>query len=338
MNRPTDAVLPDVEMGLESGEDQPLTGPGAQDVETYDCRKAFAEALSELARQDERVVAVCNDSVGSSNLGGFQKEFPDRLINVGIAEQDLVGVGAGLANGGLIPFVSAAAPFLTGRALEQIKADCAYSNQHVVLCGQSPGMADGELGPTHHSIEDLSWTRAIDNMPVLVPADTVQTRAAVAWAAGIDGPVYLRVPRFKVPDVTPEDAPLEPGRAIQLADGDDVTVIAVGTMVSRALEAATRLQADGIAARVLNMPFVDPLDEAAILTAARETRGIVTVEEGIVSGGLGAAVASLVAQHRPVPMRILGVTGFAPTGDTEFLLDHFGLNADGIVSAAHALS
>ncbi len=128
---------------------------------TFDCRKAFAEELIALARQDERIVAVCNDSVGSSNLVGFREEFPDRLINVGIAEQDLVGVGAGLANGGMIPFVSAAAPFLTGRALEQIKADVAYSNTHVVLCGQSPGMAYGELGPTHHSIEDLSWTRAI---------------------------------------------------------------------------------------------------------------------------------------------------------------------------------
>ena len=305
---------------------------------TYDCRKAFADTLIELARADERIVAVCNDSVGSSNLVGFRREFPDRLINVGIAEQDLVGVGAGLANGGLIPFVSAAAPFLTGRALEQIKADCAYSDAHVILCGQSPGMAYGELGPTHHSIEDLSWTRAIDNLPVLVPADPVQTRAAVRWAAATSGPVYLRVPRFKVPEVTPEDAPLEPGRAVQLSDGDDVTLIAAGTMVSRALDAAARLRADGIAARVINMPFVDPLDESAVLDAARETRGIVTVEEGVVSGGLGAAVASLVAQHHPVPMRILGVSGFAPTGSTEFLLDHFGLNADGIASAAHALA
>src|SRR5918994_2259639 len=287
MNRPTDAVLPDVEIGLESGEDQPLTGPGAEDVETYDCRKAFAEALIEMARQDERVVAVCNDSVGSSNLGGFQKEFPDRLINVGIAEQDLVGVGAGLANGGLIPFVSAAGPFLTGRALEQIKADVAYSDRHVILCGQSPGIAYGELGPTHHSIEDLSWTRAIDNLNVLVPADPAQTRAAVRWAAANPGPLYLRVPRFKVPEVTPDDAVLEPGRAVLLNDGDDITVIAVGAMVSRALEAAERLRADGIRARVINMPFVDPLDEAAVLDAAGETRGIVTVEEAVPTGGLG---------------------------------------------------
>ena len=137
----------------------------------HDCRRAFADTLIALAREDERVVAVCNDSVGSSNLTMFKAEFPDRMINVGIAEQDLVGVAAGLANGGLIPFVSAAAPFLTARALEQIKVDVAYSQAHVVLCGQSPGMAYGELGPTHHSIEDLSWLRAIADLPVVVPAD-----------------------------------------------------------------------------------------------------------------------------------------------------------------------
>jgi transketolase len=312
--------------------------PLASDAQTYDCRKAFADTLIELARTDERIVAVCNDSVGSSNLVGFRQEFPDRLINVGIAEQDLVGVGAGLANGGLIPFVSAAAPFLTGRALEQIKADVAYSDTHVILCGQSPGVAYGELGPTHHSIEDLSWTRAIDNLNVLVPADPTQTRAAVRWAVENPGPLYLRVPRFKVPEVTPENAPLQPGQAVLVTDGDDVTIVAVGTMVSRALEAAEKLRADGISARVLNMPFVDPLDEATVLQAARETRGIVTVEEAITTGGLGAAVAGLVAQHQPVAMRILGITGFAPTGDAGYLLDHFGLTPDGIASAAHELA
>jgi transketolase len=145
--------------GLEAGEDRPLTGPGAEGVETFDCRKAFADTLSELARQDDRVVAVCNDSVGSSNLGGFKQEFPDRLINVGIAEQDLVGVAAGLANGGMIPFVSAAGPFLTGRALEQIKADVAYSGFRVVLCGQSPGMAYGELGPMASLVPRITPSR-----------------------------------------------------------------------------------------------------------------------------------------------------------------------------------
>jgi transketolase len=319
--------------GLESGEDQSL--PADAPAETFDCRKDFAEELIALATADERIVAVCNDSVGSSNLGGFREKFPDRLINVGIAEQDLVGVAAGLANGGLLPFVSAAAPFLTGRALEQIKADIAYSDVHVVLCGQSPGMAYGELGPTHHSIEDLSWMRAVAGLPVVVPADPAQTRAAVRWAADRQGPSYLRIPRYKVPAVTPPDADFRPGQAVQLTDGDDVTVVAVGTMVSRALEAAKALRAQGIGVRVLNMPFVHPLDDEAVLAAAAQTGAIVTAEEATVSGGLGAAVASLVAQNHPVPMRILGVSGFAPTGSASYLLEHFGLTTAGVVDAVH---
>ncbi|BCB92049.1 transketolase family protein [Phytohabitans suffuscus] len=305
---------------------------------TFDCRQAFADELRALAQVDERIVAVCNDSVGSSNLVGFRREFPDRLVNVGIAEQDLVGVAAGLANAGKIPFVCAAAPFLTGRALEQIKNDVAYSQAHVVLCGQSPGMAYGELGPTHHSIEDLSWVRAVANLDVIVPADPDQTRAAVRWAAASGRPTYLRIPRFKVPAVTPADAPFAPGQAVRLTDGDDVTVIAIGSLISRALDAAARLGEEGIGVRVLNMPFIEPIDTAAVLAAARQTRGIVTAEEATTSGGLGAAVAATVVTAHPTPMRILGVPRvFAPTGDTAFLLDHFGLSADGIVAAVRDL-
>lgn len=304
---------------------------------TFDCRKAFAEELVDLARTNPRVVAVCNDSVGSSNLGGFAAEFPDRLINVGIAEQNMVGVAAGLANGGFVPFVCAAAPFLTGRALEQIKADAAYSGYPIVLCGMSPGMAYGELGPTHHSIEDLAWLRAIPELTIVVPADLHQTRGAVRWAAGAGIPIYLRVGRFPVPAVTPEQEPFEPGRITTLRDGKDVTLVATGTMVSRALEAAARLEGEGIAARVLNVATIKPLDGPTLLQAAAETRGIVVAEEAVVEGGLGGAVAELLAVERPTRMRILGVTGFAPTGDTAFLLDHFGLNADGIASVAREL-
>ncbi|MER6961393.1 transketolase C-terminal domain-containing protein [Streptomyces sp. NPDC000618] len=306
----------------------------ASEVPTFDCRADFADELSRLARADERIVAVCNDSVGSSNLVKFREEFPTRLINVGIAEQDMVGVAAGLANAGFIPFVSAAAPFLTGRALEQIKADVAYSYRHVVLCGQSPGMAYGELGPTHHSIEDLSWMRAVPGLEIIVPADPSETRSAVRWAVESGKPTYLRIPRFKVPAVTPEDAPFEAGRATRLVDGTDITLIAVGTMVSRALEASEILGRQGVSARVLNMTFVEPLDVAAVLAAARETGAVVTAEEGLLSGGLGAAVARVVAEHHPVPVRMVGVPAFAPTGSTSFLLDHFGLTAEGIARAA----
>jgi transketolase len=314
-----------------------------QSVEQYDCRVAFAEELIAMARTDERIVAVCNDSVGSSNLGGFEAEFPQRLINVGIAEQDMVGVAAGLAGSGYVPFVCGASPFLTGRALEQIKVDVAYSRHHVVLCGMSPGMAYGALGPTHHSIEDLAWLRAIAGMTIMVPADPAQTRAAMRRAVREPVPTFMRVGRVKVPALGPDETAyaqaFEENRAIRLTDGDDVTIVAAGTMVTRALAAADRLRAEGIGARVLNMATVKPLDEAAVLAAAEQTRGIVTVEEATVHGGLGSAVAEVVVQHKPVPMRLLGVPGvFAPTGGVDFLYEHFGLTPAGIAAAARELA
>lgn len=304
-------------------------------VTTFDCRVAFAETLIELATRNERIVAVCNDSVGSSNLVEFQKLFPNRLINVGIAEQNMVGVSAGLTNGGFVPFVCAASPFLTGRALEQIKVDVAYSRSPVVLCGMSPGMAYGELGPTHHSIEDLSWLRAIDGLNVIVPADPDQTRAAVRWAADSGLPSFLRIGRTKVPSVSRDASrAFTFGSADVLREGTSLTLIATGAMVSRALVAADALVSHGLEARVLNVSTIKPLDETAVIAAARDTGAIVTIEEAMTEGGLGAAVAEVVVQHAPVPMRLLGVKGFAPTGTAKFLFDHFGLNIDGIVRAA----
>jgi transketolase len=307
-------------------------------TQLYDCRDAFNETLRELASEDRRIVAVVNDSVGSSKLNEFGKMYPIRLVNVGIAEQNMVGVGAGLANGGLIPFVSAAAPFLTGRALEQIKADLAYSNTNVKLCGQSPGMGYGELGPTHHSIEDLAWLRAIANMTVIVPADPIETRQAIQVAASTPGPMYIRISRQPVPMLHDDAYQFTIGKAARLRDGDDVTLITNGVLVARALEAAERLAATGIQARVLNMSTVKPLDHDAVLAAAAETGAIVTAEEHTIHGGLGSAVAEVVVVHHPVPMRILGVPGvFAPTGSAEWLLEHFGLTAEGIYDAALAL-
>lgn len=301
----------------------------------YDCRKAFSSTLEALAEADPRIVAVCNDSVGSSKLGGFQQKFPERLINVGIAEQNLVGIGAGLANGGKLPFVSSASCFLTARALEQIKADLAYSNANVKLCGMSSGMAYGVLGATHHSIEDMAWTRAIANMTVIVPADPLETEQAVRRAAEFEGPMFLRISRMGVPLVHDEDYQFEIGRAARLREGHDITLIANGVMVIRALEAASQLAEQGIEARVLNMATVRPIDREAITAAATETGAIVTAEEHTVYGGLGSAVAEVVVTTSPVPMRILGVPGeFAPTGDPAWLLEHFGLTSDGIYQAA----
>jgi transketolase len=300
----------------------------------HDCRQAFSDALLALAKADPRIVAVANDSIGSSNLKEFKKIFPERLVNVGIAEQNMVGIAAGLANGGLIPFVCGASCFLTGRALEQVKVDLGYSKSNVKLCGMSSGVAYGELGPTHHSIEDLAWTRAIANIKVVVPADLFETAAAVRAAAACDGPVFLRLSRMPVPEVHPANFDFAIGRAARLREGSAVTLIANGTMVCRALEASSLLELDGIHAAVMNLSTVRPLDRQAIVEAA--ARGpIVTVEEHTVVGGLGGAVAEVVVQECPVRMRLLGFPGeFAPTGSPAFLFEHFGLTPEGIRSAA----
>ncbi|HWQ08953.1 MAG TPA: transketolase C-terminal domain-containing protein, partial [Holophaga sp.] len=267
-------------------------------------------------------------------LGAFKKRFPDRLVNVGIAEQNMVGVAAGLANGGLIPFVCGASCFLTGRALEQVKVDLGYSNSNVKLCGMSSGLAYGELGPTHHSIEDLAWTRVIANMTVVVPADPVETAAALRTAAAYDGPVFLRLSRMPVPIVHPAGYAFKVGTAPRLRTGSDVTLIANGTMVCRALDAAALLEREGIQAAVINMSSVRPLDRAAVLEAA-QTGPIVTIEEHTVLGGLGGAVAEVVVELHPTPMRLLGVPAtFAPTGSPSFLFQHFGLDPQQICGAA----
>ena len=290
-----------------------------------------------MAEDNPDIVAVCNDSVGSSKLGAFKARWPRRLVNVGIAEQNMVGVAAGLANGGKIPFVCAASCFLTGRALEQIKADIAYSNANVKLCGMSAGMAYGELGATHHSIEDFAWTRVLANLTVIAPADRAETTMATRWAAQHAGPVFLRLSRMGVPDITSTDAAFHPGHAGRLRDGDDLTIMANGVLVCRALAAAELLQREGVECRVLNMSTVRPLDSEAVEAAARETGAIVTCEEHSIYGGLGGAVAEVVATKHPCRMRILGVPGFAPTGSAKWLLEHFGLSAAGIAAAAREL-
>ncbi len=301
----------------------------------FDCRDAYICALEEMAAADSRVCAVANDSLSSARLKGFHAKFPERFVNVGIAEQNMVGVGAGLANGGMIPYVCGAGCFLTARAMEQVKVDLAYSRSNVKLCAMSPGMAYGQLGPTHHSIEDLAWTRVLPNLTVIVPADPIETAAAMRYSLIHEGPMYLRISRMPVPCVHDGNYEFRLGKAVLLREGNDITLIANGVLVSRAVDAARALAARGISARVLNMSTVKPLDREAILDAARTTRGIVTAEEAFASGGLGGAVAEVVAQAHPAPMRILGVPdAFPPTGTAQFLLEHFGLTAAGIEIAA----
>lgn len=299
----------------------------------HDCREAFARTIEALAEKDERIVTVVNDSVGSSKLVGFQKRFPNRLINVGIAEQAMVGVGAGLANGGKVPFVSGAACFLTARALEQIKADVAYTHTNVKLCGMSSGIAYGELGPTHHSIEDFAWLRLLPNLTIIAPSDRWETEEAVKAAAATDGPFFLRISRMPVPDlVRPAGAVFRVGAAEILRQGRDAAIIANGIMVSRAIEAADQLAASGLNVRIVNMASIAPLDVEAIRSAA-DTGAVVTVEEHSVRGGLGGAVAEVVATSCSCRLRILGFPGFLPTGSPEFLLERYGLTGSGIADA-----
>ena len=305
-----------------------------QPIGFKDCRDAWATALETLAAADSRIVAVVNDSVGSSRLGSFQKKFPTRVINVGIAEQCMVGVGAGLANGGQIPFVSGASCFLTGRALEQVKADIAYAGFNVKLVGQSSGVAYGELGPTHHSIEDFAWLRVLNSLTVIAPSDAWETSEAVKWAASHQGPVYLRLSRMPVPDLDVPNRVFLAGKAELVRQGHDVTVIACGTTVHLAAVAADKLADEGISARVLNMATINPLDDAAVLLAASETGAIVTVEEASIRGGLGGAVAELTAANLPVPVERMGFPGFVPTGSVAWLFHEFGLTAAGIAAAA----
>src|SRR5699024_8035270 len=303
----------------------------------YDCRESWAATIADVADHNPRVVVVVNDSVGSSKLGDFKTHFPDRTIDVGIAEQNMVGVGAGLANGGFIPFISAAGCFLTARALEQIKVDAVYSQYNMKLVGQSPGVAYGNLGPTHHSIEDFAWLRTLPDFTVLSPASPKETEQVVRWAAEHDGPVYIRVPRMGIPEIYDDQYQFRAGKAGRMRDGDDVTIMATGTTVTRALAAADVLVAENVSARVVSFPTVKPLDHEAIIAAARETNGIVTVEEAFVNGR-GGAVAEVTAESAPCPVKRIGFREeFAVTGAAPWLLDQHGASPEGIAETARSL-
>ena len=306
-----------------------------QEPQRFDCRDAYAKALEQMAEQDARVCVVINDSLSSAKMKDFKAKYPSRFVNVGIAEQNMVGVGNGLANGGMIPYLCGASCFLTARAMEQVKVDLAYSKANVRICGMSSGMAYGQLGPTHHSIEDIAWMRILPNLTVIVPADDVETAAVMRYSLHHDGPIFIRISRIPVRRALGEDYEFRLGRAVKLREGADITIITNGVLVVRALDAARLLEEQGKSARVLNMSTIKPIDEEAILEAARTTRGVVTAEEGLAAGGLGGAVAEVLALRHPAPMRILGLQDvFAPTGSAEFLLEHFNLTATGMRDAA----
>ena len=298
-------------------------------------REAYGEALKEIGGKNEQIVVLDADLSKSTKTNVFAKAYPQRFFNVGIAEQNLVGTAAGLAASGKTPFVSTFAMFAAGRAFEQIRNSVCYPKLNVKVAATHAGLTVGEDGASHQAIEDVSLMRSLPNMTVLVPADEEETRQAIAWAAAYQGPVYIRLGRMSVDNVSPEGYVFAPAKAAVLTEGNDVALIANGVMVMAALEAAKMLAAEGIQARVINMASVKPLDEAAVVSAAKETGAIVTCEEHSIIGGLGSAVAEVLAEQAPAPLERVGVKDtFGESGKPKELLATYGLTADDVAAAA----
>lgn len=297
------------------------------------CRKAFTETLLALARENPDLFALATDSRGSVTLTEFAKELPGQFVECGIAEQDAVGIAAGLTLEGKIPFVCGPASFYATRSAEQVKVDLAYSHRNVKVIGVSGGVSYGALGGTHHAVQDVAFMRAVPGLQVILPADAHQA-AAMTRALAVSGePAYVRMGRGDVEDVYPENPPFVIGKANRLRDGDDGAIIACGEMVYPALKAAELLAEAGVRVKVFDMHTIKPLDVEAVLEAA-ETGLVVTCEEHSVLGGLGGAVAEALCQKHPVPMRILGLpdeTLYSGTNHEVFA--HYGLTAEGIAAA-----
>lgn len=301
-------------------------------------REAYGKALAELGRENPNIVVLDGDLSKSTMTKYFAQEFPDRFFNVGIAEANMVGIAAGLAASGKIPFASSFACFVMCKAFDQLRLAVAYSGNNVKIVGSHGGISIGEDGVSQMGHEDIGLALSLPGFVVMVPADAAQTRAAVRAAAQHVGPVYIRVGRPKAPIVYPEGCPdFQIGKAILLREGRDVTLVANGLMVAAALDAAEQLEQQGISARVLDMHTVRPLDEEAIEKAARETGAIVVAEEHLLYTGLASQVAMAVARLQPVPMRFVGLYDYAESGAPEALMRKYGLTADNIAQAATEL-
>jgi len=296
----------------------------------------FSETLMELAANDRNINVTTSDSRGSGKLLPFSEMYPDQLIEVGIAEQNLVGISAGLASAGKKVFTVSPACFLTARALEQIKNDVAYSDHPVTLVGISAGVSYGDLGSTHHSIHDLAVLRAINNITIIVPADNFETAETVKFAYHSVKPVYIRLGKKPMYTLHNNRTRFEAGKAITVKEGFDLAFIACGETVYRAVQAAELLEAEGIDARVVSMHTIKPLDKAAVIKAATECGGVITVEEHFINGGLGEACAScLMEAGISVPFRITGIHDeYTVTGGQDDILSHYGISGEGLSETA----
>lgn len=301
-------------------------------------RQAYGDTLAALGRTNENIVVLDADLSGSTMTKVFAKEFPERFFNVGIAEQNLYGIAAGMAVSGKIVFASTFAMFAAGRAFEIIRNSIGYTHANVKICATHAGVTVGEDGGSHQAIEDMALMRSIPGMTVINPSDGVSASALIEKAAGIRGPVYVRLGRAAVPILYSEGRNFEIGKAVTLREGGDYTVIATGIMVNEALIAAEILAEGGISIRVIDMHTIKPLDEETIIRAAAETKGIVTAEEHTILGGLGGAVAETVAKNHPAPMEFVGIKDvFGQSGKPGELLKEYNLTADDIVIAVENL-
>ncbi|WP_277300980.1 transketolase family protein [Veillonella montpellierensis] len=301
-------------------------------------REAYGQALAKIGKENTNIIVLDADLSKSTKTDVFKQEFPERFFNVGIAEQNLISVGAGLAAAGKVPFVSSFAMFATGRAFEQIRNAVCYPKLNVKICATHAGITVGEDGATHQSLEDIACMRVLPNMTVVVPADGKETESVIRWAATYEGPVYVRLGRAGVDDTTPDDYQFVPGKSQQLIDGTMATIIACGALVGPAMEASRQLANKNISVRVINMASIKPIDRDAIIRAARETGAIVTAEEHNRIGGLGAAVAEVVVTEAPVPMQFVGVQDtFGESGTPKELMAKYGLTAEHIVAAVEAV-
>lgn len=298
-------------------------------------RDAYGEALIELGGQNEDIVVLDADLSKSTKTAGFAKKYPDRFFNIGIAEQNLIGISAGFAAAGKIPFASTFAMFATGRAFEIIRNSVGYPKLNVKICATHSGLTVGEDGASHQALEDIACMRAIPNMTVIVPADGIETKKVIHAISKMDGPVYVRLGRSAVPVIYDEDTyNFEIGKGSLLREGTDATIIATGIMVSEAIEASIELEKKGFSVRVINMHTIKPIDKEIIIRAAKETGGIVTAEEHNIIGGLGSAVAEVVSENYPALIKRVGTKDtFGESGKPDDLLIKYGLKKANIIEA-----
>ncbi|MEQ9262748.1 MAG: transketolase family protein [Owenweeksia sp.] len=305
------------------------------DQGSKDTRSGFGAGLTELGQTNPNVVALCADLTGSLKMGDFKAQFPDRFYQVGIAEANMMGIAAGLTIGGKIPFTGTFANFSTGRVYDQIRQSIAYSDKNVKICASHSGLTLGEDGATHQILEDIGLMKMLPGMTVINTCDYNQTKAATKAIAEYDGPVYLRFGRPKVPNFTAPDQDFQIGKAVMLNEGTDVTIVATGHLVWKALEACQELENRGISAEVINIHTIKPLDEEAILNSIEKTGCVVTAEEHQQNGGLGESVGGLLVRKKPAPQEFIAVKdSFGESGTPDQLMEKYGLTSANIVQAA----